>query len=40
MVTDDQVEETLRTADETQGKYLDDDPELEVILQQIELRGQ
>jgi hypothetical protein len=39
MVTDSQVEQTLQSSDEAQGKYLDDDPPLETIMQQLQLRG-
>jgi hypothetical protein len=39
MITDEQVEQTLHASDEAQRKYLDDDPPLEVITQQLRLRG-
>jgi hypothetical protein len=39
MITEIQVDQTLRTSDEAQGKYIDDDPSLEIITQQLRLRG-
>jgi hypothetical protein len=39
MITDELVEQTLHDNDEAEGKYLDDDPDLEDILEQLELRG-
>jgi hypothetical protein len=39
MVTDEQVEQVLVASDEAQRKYLDDDPPLEIIQQQLQLRG-
>jgi len=39
MITDELVEQTLRDNDEAEGKYLDDDPDLEDITEQLELRG-
>ena len=37
-ITDEHVEHTLSSHDTAQGKYLDDDPELETILQHVHLR--
>jgi len=39
MITDELVEQTLHERDEAEGKYLDDDPDLEDILELLELRG-
>jgi len=39
MISDELVEQTLLETDEAEGKYLDDDPDLEDILEQIDLRG-
>jgi len=39
MITDEQVEEVLRSSDEAQRKYVDDDPPLETIQAQLRLRG-
>jgi len=39
LITNEQVAQTLSSSDEAQGKYLDDDPSLETIIQQLRLRG-
>ena len=38
LVTDQAVYDQLRTNDMAQEKYLDDDPSLAVILQQLQIR--